>query len=160
MRRVQIAIPLFIVYLALSGNITPPNLILGALIALGVSSLLPMENHAPFPWKRLPNFLWALIRYVFVVATDVLQGGISTARIVLDPKLPIHPGIIALPAGSRTELGAALSAHAIILSPGELVVAMDDEGTLFVHCLDVRKSAQYAEAAQRLRQTLLREMFE
>ncbi len=160
MRRVQIAIPLLLVYLALSGNVTLPNLVVGALVALGVSSLLPVGNGAAFSWKRLPRFLWALIRYFFVVVTDILEGGLSTARLVLDPKLPIHPGIIALPAGSRTELGAALSAHAISLSPGELVVEMDDEGTLFVHCLDVQQSAQYAEAAQRLRRRLLREMFE
>lgn len=160
MRRIQAAIPLLFVYLALSGNVTLPNLVVGALAALGVSNLLPVEKEAFFAWKRLPAFVWALIRYLFIVLADILQGGLATARLVLDPKLPICPGVIAFPAGSRTELGAALSAHAISLSPGELVVEMDDEGTLFVHCLDVQKSAQYAEAAQTLRQELLRQMFE
>lgn len=160
MRRLQFAIPIFLVYLALSGNMTPANLIVGALVALGISALLPAGKEAVIPWRRVPRFLWALIRYIFVVGKDILEGGLSTARIVLDPRLPIHPGIIAIPSGSESELGTALSAHAISLSPGELVVEMDDEGTLFVHCLDVEKSAQYAEDAQKLRQGLLSEMFE
>ncbi len=160
MHRIQISIPIFLVYLALTGNLTPAILLIGALVALGISALLPVGKGSPFDWKRLPTFLWALIRYLFVVGADILEGGLATARLVLDPKLPVNPGIIAIPSGSRSELGAALSAHAISLSPGELVTEMDDEGNLYVHCLDVDKSAQYAEKAQSLRRTLLREMFE
>jgi multicomponent Na+:H+ antiporter subunit E len=160
MRRIQIAIPIFLAYLALSGSLTPANLIVGALVALGVSALLPAGNEPIFAWKRSPIFMWALFRYLFVVGADIVKGGIVTAQLVLDPKLPVNPGIIAIPSGSNTELGAALSAHAISLSPGELVVEMDDEGTLYVHCLDVAKSSQYADEAQSLRRTLLNEMFE
>lgn len=160
MRRIRIAIPIFLVYLALSGNVTPPNLVIGALAALGISALLPVEKEPLISWRGAPRFLWALIRYLFIIGKDILEGGLFTARLVLDPRLPIRPGIIAIPAGSTSELGEALSAHAISLSPGELVVEMDDEGTFYVHCLDVEKSAQYAEQAQKLRQGLLREMFE
>ena len=160
MRQIQIAIPIFIIYLALSGNLTLPNLVVGMLAALLVSVLLPKFNTPTFNWKRLPVFLWSLLRYLFVVAADILKGAISTARIVLDPKLPINPGIIKIHSGSSTELGSALSAHAISLSPGELVVEMDSKGDLFVHCLDVDNSAQYTAEAQALRQNLLSSMFE
>lgn len=160
MRRVQFAIPVFLVYLALTGNLAPANLVIGALIALGIAALFPGTDGPSLAWKRLPVFLWSLLRYVFVVILDILKGGISTARIVLDPKLPINPGIIAIPSNSKTELGAALSAHAISISPGELVVAMDDEGMLYVHCLDLANSSRYADEAQALRNDLLCEMFE
>ena len=160
MRRIQIAIPLFLVYLALSGNATVPNLVVGALAALGVSMLLPGRYDASFPWKRVPTFLWALFRYVLVVLWDVVKGGISTARIVLSPSMPLKTGIISIPSGSKSELGTALSAHAITLSPGELVVAMDDEGVMYTHCLDVDKSEIYVAEAQSLRRDLLSKMFE
>ena len=160
MRRIQIAIPLFAVYLILSGNATVPNLVVGALLTLGVSALLPEGDNAAIPWRRVPAFLWALLRYVFVVLWDVVKGGLATAHIVLSPSMPLKTGIIAIPSGSKTGLGTALSAHAITLSPGELVVEMDDEGNMYTHCLDVDKSKAYVTQAQSLRQNLLDKMFE
>jgi len=160
MRRVQIAIPLLLVYLALSGNASLPNLVVGAMVALGASLLLPLRSYTPIPWKRIPAFLWAMFRYVFVVLWDVVRGGVATARIVLSPRMSLKTGIITIPSGSKTELGTALSAHAITLSPGELVVEMDDEGNMYTHCLDVEESAAYVAEAQSLRRNLLSKMFE
>jgi multicomponent Na+:H+ antiporter subunit E len=160
MRRFQIALPLFLVYLALSGNATGPNLVAGALLALGVSLLLPGGKGGAFPWKRFPAFTWAMIRYMFVVMWDMVKGGVTTARIVLSPRMPLKTGIIAIPSKSRTDLGTALSAHAITLSPGELVVEMDDQGVMYTHCLDVDKSEVYVAQAQSLRRNLLCDLFE
>jgi multicomponent Na+:H+ antiporter subunit E len=159
-RIAQISIPLFLVYLALTGNVTLSNLVVGMLVSIGVSLLMPKGEMPPFAWNRIPQFVWAGIRYMFVVAWDVIRGGIGTARIVLDPKLPLKLGIIAIPSGSKTELGTALSAHAITLSPGEMVVAMDDNGVMYVHCLNVDDSSHYVTKAQSLRQNLLSRMFE
>lgn len=159
-RIINISIPLFLVYLALSGSAQPTNLIIGALLSVGLALLMPKRDLQFVTIKRFPQFLWAGIRYFFVVAWDVIRGGISTARIVLDPNLPINPGIIAIPSGSKTELGTALSAHSITLSPGELVVAMDDEGLMYTHCLNVDESEKYVEQAQSLRRNLLSKMFE
>jgi multicomponent Na+:H+ antiporter subunit E len=160
MRNLQLSIPLFLVYLALTGNLAPTNLVMGALVALGVSALLPKAGLPPLSLNRLPGFLWATVRYLFVVASDVVKGGIATARIVLDPKLPLNSGIIAIPSGSRSELGTALSAHAITLSPGEMVVAIDDQGVMYTHCLNVTDSEKMVAEAQKLRKNLLSRMFE
>ena len=156
----QVSVPLFIVYLALTGNAEPANLVVGALVAVGISLLRPKMNLPLISPKRLPQFLWAGIRYIFVLAWDVIRGGISTARIVLDPNLPLNPGIIAIPSGTRSELGTALSAHAITLSPGEMVVAIDDEGVMYTHCLNVDDSERMVANAQKLRKNLLNRMFE
>lgn len=156
----QVSVPLFIVYLALTGNAEPANLVVGALVAVGISLLRPNMNLPLVNWRRLPQFLGAGIRYLFVVAGDVIRGGISTARIVLDPNLPINPGIIAIPSGTRSELGTALSAHFISLSPGEMVVAIDEEGVMYTHCLNVDGSEKMAADAQNLRKNLLSRMFE
>jgi len=160
MRSLQLSLPLFIVYLALTGNLAPANLVMGVLVSLGVSALLPKMGLPAFSFQRLPGFLWATVRYLFVVASDVVKGGIATARIVLDPKLPLNSGIIAIPSGSRSELGTALSAHAITLSPGEMVVAIDDQGVMYTHCLNVGDSEKMVADAQTLRKNLLSRMFE
>jgi multicomponent Na+:H+ antiporter subunit E len=159
-RLLQLSIPLFLVYLALTGNLELSNLVVGMIVALIVSLLLPKGELPPFSLKRIPGFLAAGIGYMWTVAIDVIRGGISTARIVLDPKLPINPGIIAIPSGSKSELGTALSAHAITLSPGELVVAIDDEGVMYTHCLDVTDTEKFIEKAQSTRKNFLSKMFE
>jgi multicomponent Na+:H+ antiporter subunit E len=160
MRTFQLSLPLFIVYLALTGNLAPANLVMGVLVSLGISALLPKADLPPFSFQRLPGFLWAMLGYLFVVASDVVKGGIATARIVLDPNLPLNSGIIAIPSGSRSELGTALSAHAITLSPGEMVVAIDDQGVMYTHCLNVTDSEKMVADAQILRKNLLSRMFE
>jgi multicomponent Na+:H+ antiporter subunit E len=156
----QVSIPLFIVYLALSGNAEPVNLVVGALVAVGISLLRPKVGLPLIKLKRLPQFVWAAIRYLLVIVVNMVQGGISTARIVLDPSLPINPGIIAIPSGTQSELGTALSAHAIGLSPGEMVVAIDHEGVMYTHCLNVENSESMVAEAQELRKNLLSRMFE
>ncbi len=156
----QFSVPLFLVYLALTGNVEPANLVVGALVAVGISLLRPKMDLPLIHWRRLPQFLWAGIRYLFIVAGDVIRGGLSTARIVLDPNLPINPGIIAIPSGTQSELGTALSAHSISLSPGEMVVAIDDEGVMYTHCLNVDDSERMVADAQNLRKSLLSRMFE
>lgn len=160
MRIFQLSFSLFLVYLALTGNLAPANLVMGVLVSLGVSALLPKMGLPAFLFQRLPGFLWATVRYLFVVASDVVKGGIATARIVLDPNLPLNSGIIAIPSGSRSELGTALSAHAITLSPGEMVVAIDDQGVMYTHCLNVDDSEKMVADAQSLRKNLLSRMFE
>ncbi len=160
MRIIQLSFPLFIVYLALTGNVAPANLVLGVLVAVGVSLLSPKIDLPKFSLLRLPGFLWAGFRYLFVVAWDVVRGAYSTARIVLDPKLPLNAGIIAIPSGSNSELGTALSAHAITLSPGEMVVAIDEGGVMYTHCLNVNDSERFVDEAQSLRKNLLSKMFE
>lgn len=160
MRLFQLSLPLFLVYLALTGNLTSANLVMGILVSLGISLLLPRIELPPFSFQRLPGFVWAGLRYLFVVAWDVLRGAYSTALIVLNPKLPLNAGIIAIPSGTKTELGTALSAHSITLSPGEMVVAIDEEGVMYTHCLNVDDSARFVAEAQSLRKNLLSKMFE
>ena len=38
-------------------------------------------------------------------------------------------------------MATALSAHAVSLTPGELVVEIDDEGVMYTHCLDASRAA-------------------
>ncbi|PKN94748.1 MAG: hypothetical protein CVU44_02775 [Chloroflexi bacterium HGW-Chloroflexi-6] len=160
MRLIHIVLSLFLAYLALTGNLSLPNLVMGALVAFGISLLLPRIELPAFSLARVPEFLWATLRYIFVVTWDVIRGAYSTALIVLDPKMPINPGIIAIPSGTKTELGTALSAHAITLSPGEMVVAIDQDGVMYTHCLNVGDSVRFVTEAQEMRKNLLSKMFE
>jgi multicomponent Na+:H+ antiporter subunit E len=149
---------LWLVYLALTSNLEVSNLVLGLLIAVGLTRLLQPPRGA-LELRRLPAALVALGRYLFVVATDAIKSGLVAARLVLDPALPVQPGIIAIPADCQSELATALSAHAITLAPGEMVVETGEGGVMYVHALDATRAAEYVEEAQDLRRELLRKIF-
>jgi multicomponent Na+:H+ antiporter subunit E len=149
---------LWLVYLALTANLELANLVLGLLIAVGLTALL----HPPrgrFELRRLPGALLALVRYLWVVTRDAIKSGLMAARLVLDPDLPVKPGIITIPSGCDSELATALSAHAITLAPGEMVVEIGESGMMYTHTLDVTQAAEYVAEAQQLRRDLLRKIF-
>jgi multicomponent Na+:H+ antiporter subunit E len=149
---------LWLVYLALTANLELSNLILGLLITTGLTRLL-RPPRGEFVLRRLPAAVLALVRYLFVVARDAVRSGLVAARLVLDPDLPVKPGIIAIPAGCDSELATALSAHAITLAPGEMVVEIGEGGILYTHALDATHAAEYVAEAQHLRRELLRKIF-
>lgn len=134
--QVWMILGLWAVYLALTANLEVSNLVVGLLIALGLTFLLhpdPRQINLP----RMPEAAWAALKFAVVVAWDVIAGGLQVARLTLNPRLPIHPAIIAIPSGANSELAVALVADAITLSPGELVVEVSRDGVMYTHTLDV-----------------------
>jgi multicomponent Na+:H+ antiporter subunit E len=146
------------VYLALTANLEPGNVVLGLLVATGLT-LLMRPPRGTFELKRLPGAVLALGRYLSVVILAAIKSGLVAARLVLNPALPVKPGIIAIPSDCDSELATALSAHAITLAPGEMVVEIGKDGTMYAHALDATRAADYVEEAQALRRELLRKIF-
>ncbi len=157
MVRLRSILLLTLVYLALTANLRPLNILVGVLLAVGITAVLPNPGKK-LQWRRLPGIIVAFIRYIFTLLYDLLVSGIQVARIVLSPKLSIRPGIIAIPSGCQDEMAVALSAHAITLTPGQLVVEIDDDGVMYTHMLNVPDAEQNILAAQKMRQELLREI--
>jgi multicomponent Na+:H+ antiporter subunit E len=149
---------LWLVYLALTANLQASNMVLGLVVATGLTLLL-RPPRGTFELRRLPGAVSALIRYVLVVFGDAVKSGLVAARLVLDPALPVKPGIIAIPSDCDSELATALSAHAITIAPGEMVVEIGKDGTMYVHALDATRAAEYVEDAQQQRRKLLRKIF-
>ncbi|HSN75127.1 MAG TPA: Na+/H+ antiporter subunit E [Anaerolineae bacterium] len=148
---------LWLMYLGLTANLEPSNLVVGLLIAVTLTALLHPDRLS-VDLRQVPRSSLALLRYVVVVAVDVVQGGLQVARLVLDPKLPVRPGIIAIPSGSESQWATALSAHAITLSPGAMVVEIGEHGMMYTHTLDLEQADQSTAELQRLRRDLLEEI--
>lgn len=149
---------LWLVYLALTANLEWSNLLLGLLIATGLTRLL-QPPRGTIELRRLPAALLALVRYLRVVLLNAVRSGVIVARLVLHPNLPLRQGIIAIPSGCDSELATALSAHAITLAPGEMVIEIGEGGVMYTHALDATHSAEYVAEAQQLRRELLSEIF-
>ncbi len=149
---------LALAYLALTANLEPSNIIVSLLLATAIILLLRPERR-PVNLKRTIPAAIAFGRYLLILVYDLLVSGIQVARIVLDPALPIKPGVVAIPSGCESELGTALSAHAVSLTPGELVVEIDERGVMYTHCLNATGAEQYIAAAQKLRRDMLEKIF-
>lgn len=163
MGALRLIFPLFLIYLALTLNFELSNLVVGGLLATALVRLvrpaLFETGQAPtLAWRRVPHTLWAVGRYMAFLAWDILLSGLQVARLVLDPKLNLQPGIIAIPTQTQSDMALALSAHAITITPGEMVLEIGHNGVLYTHCLDATKPDAVRAEAQRLRETMLQDI--
>ncbi len=150
---------LVFMYLALSANLQFSNLILGFVIAAGILSLLRIPRRH-FKWKRLPPAFVALVKFIGMLLYNVTRSGVQMVLIILHPKMPIKSGIVAIPAGCQSEIGQAISAHAISLPPGELFMELDEDGTMYIHSLDVYLTEKQAGAAQKIQGDMLKRILD
>ncbi len=155
-------LPFFVLlftYLALSGSIRLPNLIIGTLISISILALL-RPRRPPVNWSRIPSAFLALTRYILLLIKNTIVSALQVSKIVFHPGLPIKPGIIKIPPECESELGQALGSFAISITPGELLIEMGKDGTLYVHTLDVEQTEQLALKSQELRQNLMKKIFD
>lgn len=81
-----------------------------------------------------------------------IGAGLAVARIALDPRLPLKPGIVSyrpvFPKGPRRDAFSTLAG----LLPGTLPAGPDGEDAIVVHCLDAEApvAAQLAGEERRL----------
>jgi multicomponent Na+:H+ antiporter subunit E len=159
MRYFPFVLFLTLVYLLLTSNLEWLNVIAGVVIATGITYLLRPQIR-PVSWQKAPRAILAMIQYLGILIYDIFKGGITVARSVWSRNLNIQPSIIAIPSGCVSELATALSAHAISIAPGELVVEIGPDGVMYTHVLDVTHSAEYQEQAQQIRTDLLSKIIE
>ncbi len=128
-----------LVWCFVHGTISVNNFLLGAIIASLIirpfRSMLnfDMEFHAGNALKKIP----AQLTYLFVLIKEIIKANIIVAKIVLQPKINIKPGIIAVPIRTKTDLGITAIANTITLTPGTLTIDVsDDKSILYVHTID------------------------
>lgn len=151
-------IKILFAYLFLSGNISLYNLGFGILVASAILWLIPL-NPKSMNVKHLVGGFRALITYLIVTARDTMRGAILVASLILRPEMPIKPGVVAVKPDCDHELGQALSAHSITLSPGELLIETDEDGTMYIHTLDVDQTAKNIQKGQAYRSHLINLIF-
>jgi multicomponent Na+:H+ antiporter subunit E len=158
MHQIRVVLTLVLLYLAMSSNLEPLNIVLAFVLAAGIV-LLIRPRQRPTSLRQIPTITLGLIVYTLVLAREILLNGLDVARIVLSPSLPIAPGIIAVPSECQTDLCTALSALVITASPGEIVVEIGDDGTLYTHFLFAQVDDEEVYAAQRSRRAYLERIF-
>ncbi|MCH8997748.1 MAG: Na+/H+ antiporter subunit E [Proteobacteria bacterium] len=130
---ISLGLLLFGVWLLLSGIFEPLLLGLGVVSCLVVvliahrMDVIDREGH-PI------HLAWRIVIYWFWLALEIVKSNIDVARRILDPKLPIHPLLIRLPASQKSELGLVIYANSITLTPGTVSVQVE-VGEILVHAI-------------------------
>jgi multicomponent Na+:H+ antiporter subunit E len=152
-----LAAPIAALWTVISSSLSLGSFAVGYVLGVALLTVLQV-SHVQIDHRRLPDQAAALLIYSVTLARDILLPSLDVARRVLDPQLPLHPGVIAVSTQDERESDyvAAFSAHGITITPGELVVDFDGGHTMVVHCLDTEASRVNADVAQARRLRLLR----
>lgn len=158
--RALYAIPLTLLFMSMSDQWGLDGLVVGYLFGFAILLLIG-EIPGRIVWSRLPSQLFWLMVYIFRLAWEIIRSGFDVARRVVDPKLPVNLGELVVPIQDEKDrfVVSALSAHAISVTPGELVIGFKTIGGkrhMIVHTLDVNTSREHIEQNQAKRLKLLK----
>jgi multicomponent Na+:H+ antiporter subunit E len=90
------------------------------------------------------HLLGGMVLYIPWLLLEIAKANLHVARVILTPSLPIRPRVIRVRATQQSELGNAIFANSITLTPG--TVALDVRGgSILVHALTDRAAAGLAD---------------
>ncbi|MFI7646328.1 Na+/H+ antiporter subunit E [Micromonospora sp. NPDC049460] len=138
---------LVLVWSLLWGEFSWGNLVGGVLVAGAVLLFFPLPP-VTFGGRLRPGpLLVFLVRFV----GELVSASLHVARIAVQPGYRPRGAIIAVRLRVRTDLNLALTAEAVSLVPGTLIVEVDrDAGVLYVHVLDVHGPQDLTDSRERI----------
>jgi len=127
----------FVLWLALSSTLDPPELVCGFLVCVIISLFAaPSYCKLGFPPFSLKMVLFSLI-YMCVLFWEIIKANFDIAYRVIHPKMPINPGIVVIKTSLKSDLAKMILANSITLTPGTLTVDVIEE-ELLVHWINVK----------------------
>jgi multicomponent Na+:H+ antiporter subunit E len=124
---------LILTWLLLSGHYTATMITYGVLCCGGI--VLLMRRLEILDHEALPtHFGIRPFLYLPWLFKEILMSNLAVAKVILDPKLPIHPRILRVSASQMTQVGQVIYANSITLTPGTVTLDVRD-GKFLVHAL-------------------------
>ena len=130
---IALAVALLATWFLWSGYFVPLLISLGVLsvfVVVVLSRRMKLVDEEGVPFHYLPR----LVLYAPWLVWEVVKANLDVAKRVLHPGLPIHPMLIKVKAGQRSDLGRVIYANSITLTPGTVSVQIEGE-TITVHAL-------------------------
>lgn len=128
-------------WFVLSGELSPffqGLAVIAVLLSVWLAVRLRITGRDASPYHRLPQMLL----YLPWLLVQIAQANIAVIVRVLGPRHAIDPAMVRLRTRARTDLGKALFANSITLTPGTVTVDVSGDRVL-VHAL-VRENASVA----------------
>ena len=107
-----------------------------------------------------PTRLWRLACFAAYFVKILVLANWQVAKLILAPRMPIHPRIIRYDVSDLTPVQVTTLATAVTLTPGTLAADLSaDDGYLYIHCIDALDADGAVRAVDELKRHLLREVF-
>jgi multicomponent Na+:H+ antiporter subunit E len=149
--RVLSGVLLALAYAALLPEVAVPDLVLaGALSGSVLFAVVP-----PWPGTGLqaasgPAAVASVVALAGIVFAHAVRGGWSITRMTLNlGDLPL-PGVVEIPFGERSLRGAAVNGLIVTLSPGTLLLDVDEERRLLHFHVAGEQRADFARTLDRI----------
>ena len=141
-------VSLMLFWIMLNGSLASDVLIVGA-VASVVIAALHRDGLSIFAEARFtPAAIVATFGYIGFFLKELVKSNLHIAAVVLDPALPVRPGIVRVHTRLRSRTGRLLLANSITLTPGTLTVEMEDEW-FYVHWVTM-EAADQEEATRQI----------
>jgi multicomponent Na+:H+ antiporter subunit E len=129
----------FIIWMLLGWPLDFQHAIVGIFVAGFVAMFTgDMFSRRPHHFGHITRYLW-FAYYVPLFLWECLKANIDVALRVLNPKLPINPGIVKVKTTLKSDTALTFLANSITLTPGTFCVDIKpDEGILYIHWIDVK----------------------
>ena len=127
----------FLFWVAFTSSLNPQELGVGALVALIIAVLAGKEitedGMKNFSFHRIQY----TVRYIFVFFWEMVKANVDVAKRIIQPTIPINPGIVEVPTKLKSNVAKLALANSITLTPGTLTVDIIDD-KLYIHWIDVK----------------------
>jgi multicomponent Na+:H+ antiporter subunit E len=124
---------LFIIWVALTLSFSNQELIVGFVVSFTIAYIYTTNYKSTDEFKFSPMMY---IKYIVIFIKNLILSNIDVAKRVIDPKLPINPGIVEIKTELKEDYKKLILANSITLTPGTITMNVKGD-RLFIHWIDV-----------------------
>ena len=134
---VLLSVLLTFFWFAANSSSAPEALFTGVFISAVLAYLFTRKVGAWRDIRFSPKRAYHFVLFTGVFVVELVRANINLMRYVFAPRIVIKPGIVKIKTKLKTRVGRLALANSIALTPGSLVIDVNDE-YLFIHWLDVK----------------------
>ncbi len=136
---------LYVIWLILT-PFQSDELIFGAIASVIIALIFTGISNVYSDFRINPKAIIYSVIYLFVFLRELIKSNFDVALRVINPKLPINPGIVKVKTKLKSKIGRIMLANSITLTPGTLTVETKGE-YYYIHWIDV--TAKDVESASK-----------